>query len=545
MKEMDNVVIMNKIFAVIFLLAVTLTVCADGLSRQDKARYAYFFQGAMTRLSINDEQGAMDLLLHCKDIDPQAAETYFFLADCYEHLGNDSMRVAMMVKAAELRPDNDVYKEELIPIYLNNNEIDKATAVIEDIVATTPERTDMLQMLIQIYNYTKDNDRLLNTLNRLEIQEGQNEQLTMAKVQVYNNIGDDKRAYNELKSLCDNHPLDLNYRVMLGNWLMQHDKKKDALQHYRDVLQEEPDNEQALMSMMDFYRSEQLDSLADQSRENLLLSAKTQQATRLILLKQYIMEQEQKTTDSTAVLNLFDRVLATNDGIDIVELKLAYMVMKKMPEEDIKNVLTSILDKRPEHTQARMQLLQMAAEKNDYDEMIRISEPAQEFNPDEWTFSYYLGYAYMMQDRLEESARALQVASDHIDESNDKTLATEMYSMLGEAYYKLGRKDEAFAAFDNCLRLDPDNILCLNNYAYYLSELGDDLDRAATMSLKAVKAEPNNPTYLDTYAWVLYKQGRYEEAKIYMEMAIEKLKDGEEKAVYQEHLDEINKAINK
>lgn len=535
---------MRKILSYILLFAVTLTVSADGLSRQDKVRYAYFFQGAMARLNANDERGAMDLLLHCKDIDPQAAETYFFLADCYEHLGNDSMRVAMMVKAAELRPDNDVYKEALIPIYLNNNEIDKATVLVEEIVAATPERTDMLQMLVQIYSYTKDNKNLLKTLNRLEVQEGQNEQLTMAKVRVYSNLGDDKLAYNELRSLCDNHPLDLNYRVMLGNWLLQHDKKKEAVQHYREVLNEEPDNEMALMSIMDFYRSEHLDSLADMSRENLLRSPKIQPDTRIILLKQFIIEQEHKSTDSTAVLQLFDRVMETSDGIDIMELKLAYMAMKNMPEESIKQLLVKILDKQPEHTQARMQLMQMAAEKKDYDEMIRLTEPAQQYNPDEWAFSYYLGFALMMQDRLEESARALQTASEHVDEKDDKTLATEMYSMLGEAYYKLGRKEESFKAFDNCLRLDPDNVLCLNNYAYYLSEIGEDLDRAATMSLKAVKAEPNNSTYLDTYAWVLYKQGRYEEAKIYMEMAIEKLSEGESKDVYQEHLDEINKAIN-
>lgn len=523
---------------------MTLTAGADGLSRQDKMRYAYFFQGAMARLNANDEKGAMDLLLHCKDIDPLAAETYFFLADCYEHLGNDSMRVEMMVKAAELRPDNDVYKEALIPIYLNNNEIDKATVLVEEIVAATPERTDMLQMLVQIYSYTKDSKNLLKTLNRLETQEGQNEQLTMAKVRVYSDMGDDKRAYNELKSLCDNHPLDLNYRVMLGNWLLQHDNKKEAVKLYRDVLNEEPDNEMALMSIMDFYRSERLDSLADISRENLLLSPKIQQGTRIILLKQFIMEQEHKSTDSTAVLQLFDKVMAANDGIDLMELKLAYMAMKNMPEDSIKELLVKILDKRPEHTQARMQLMQMAAEKKDYDEMIRLTEPAQQYNPDEWAFSYYLGFALMMEDRLEESARALQTAAEHVDEKEDKTLATEMYSMLGEVYYKLGRKEESFTAFDDCLRLDPDNILCLNNYAYYLSEVGEELDRAASMSLKAVKAEPNNSTYLDTYAWVLYKQGRYEEAKIYMEMAIEKLDEGESKDVYQEHLDEINKAIN-
>ena len=58
-----------------------------------------------------------------------------------------------------------------------------------------------------------------------------------------------------MKSLVDSHPLDLNYRVMFGNWLLQNGKKKEALQKYRDVLKEDPDNSLAKLSMMDYYNN--------------------------------------------------------------------------------------------------------------------------------------------------------------------------------------------------------------------------------------------------------------------------------------------------
>lgn len=515
------------------------------LSRQDKARYAYFFQGAITRLSVSDEQGALDLLLHCKDIDPMAAETYFYLADCYEHNGNDSMRVAMLTRAAELQPENDVYKEELIPIYLNNNDIAKAAEIIEEIVAHTPERTDMLQMLVQIYNYQNEDRMTLDALNRLEVQDGQTEQITMAKVQLYTKMGDDKQAYKELKSLCDNHPLDLNYRVMLGNWLLGKDRKKEALAAYRAVLKEEPANESALMSMMDYYRAEGNDSLAVQQRDNLLFSPKTQQSTRLLLLKQFIREQELVSTDSTVVLELFDRVLSQNDDVEIMELKLAYMAMKEMPQDSLKTILSQILDKRPEHAQARFQLIQMAWEKQDYNDMVRLAEPALEFNPEEWSFSYFLGLAYVLNEQDEEAVKALQVASEHVDETSDKDLAAEMYNLLGEALHRTGRTQETYEAYDNCLRINPDKIDCLNNYAYYLAEEGGDLDKAAAMSQKTVAAEPTNVNYLDTYAWILYLQGRYEEARIYIDMTFDNLGETEDISVYEEHKKAIYDKLNK
>lgn len=134
-------------------------------------------------------------------------------------------------------------------------------------------------------------------------------------------------------------------------------------------------------------------------------------------------------------------------------------------------------------------------------------------------------------------------ASEHVDEAKEKDLAVEMYELLGDAQHKLGNTKEAFEAYENCLRLDPEKIPCLNNYAYYLSEENRDLDRAAAMSLKTIKAEPNNPTYLDTYAWILYLQGRYEEAKIYMDLAVKNLKEGEEKEVYLEHQKAIDKKL--
>lgn len=531
----------------IILLLTTMLVAANAgeLSRQAKDRYTYFFQGAISKFCMEDYQAAYDLLQHCREIDPEAAETYLYLADCYKRMGNDSLHVQMLVKAAELRPDNILYKEQLIPVYLGKEEIDKAAEVMEELVAATPERTEILQVLGRIYEYQQKDDKLLDVLNRLEVQDGQSEELTMSKVQVYSRTGEDKRAYSELKSLCDNHPLDLNYRVMLANWLYGKERKKEALAELRAVIDEDPDNEDAQLSLIDYYKSEKQTALADQIRDNMVFNPKSSISAVLSILKNYIIEKNQESADSIEVMKYIDRVIEQHNDVSVLELKLAYATLKDMPKDEIKGILDQIVKQWPDNKQARYQLLALAYEDSDYNEMANQAKLALEYNPEEYSFAYQLGYAYMMLDRKEESMLALENAAKNVNLSEDKELAEQIYELLGEIYHDLGRNDDAFNAFDKCITINPDNISCLNNFAYYLAQEGKDLDRAAAMSLKTVVAEPNNSTYLDTYAWVLYIQERYEEAKIYMDMAIEKLEEDADKTVYIEHLDAINAKLNK
>ena len=91
---------------------------------------------------------------------------------------------------------------------------------------------------------------------------------------------------------------------------------------------------------------------------------------------------------------------------------------------------------------------------------------------------------------------------------------------MGDIYHMTEQAEEAYHCYDSALVYNPSNVLVLNNYAYYLSVEEKELDKAEQMSLRTIKAEPSNPTYLDTYAWILYKQQRYEEAYTYIEQAL-------------------------
>lgn len=120
---------------------------------------------------------------------------------------------------------------------------------------------------------------------------------------------------------------------------------------------------------------------------------------------------------------------------------------------------------------------------------------------------------------------------------NDNEVNVSLYNIIGSSDYKLSKFNESYSAFEEALVLDPNNTLVLNNYAYYLGEQGDRLEKALAMAKKANEISPNNPAYLDTYGWILYKSERYSDALGYIQKALElSPKDGE----IMEHLGDVH-----
>ena len=512
----------------------------------DMAKYDYVFLTAMAKYNAGDDEAATLLLDSCRRMMPERSEAYFYLSKLALKQGNDSLKTEMMRKAAQLDPDNITYKEAMLPEYIDSGEIAKAIGVMEDILAADPERTELLHFMMEIYEYLKIYDKCIEIIQRIETKDGESEDLTLAKIRAYTAMGNDKKVVKEFQSLIKSHPLDSEYKTMFGNYLLQKNKRKEALKLYNEVLAEEPENESALISMMDYYRAEGNDSLAAEQRNRLLFSTKTQDDTKQLLLRQFIRESEQATTDSTQVLALFDRMLQQpQTDTSVLETKIAYMQLKNMPDDMIKTALTTLLERAPENIYARSELIQMAWAERDGNEIVRLAKPALEYNADEWRFLYFLGIGYFLNDDYENCVEALTDATTRFDEKDDKEMAVEIYEMKGDALYSLGKKAEAYSAYEKCLSLDPEKTSCLNNYAYYIAENGGDFERAAEMSLKTVKAEPNNATYLDTYAWILFKQQRYEEAKIYIDLAVKNLNKDMDNSVIIEHQKQIEAQLKK
>ena len=519
------------------------TPVRSALSYNDSQRLKAFYYEAVNQQTQQHYDAAFDLLNKCLTIDPQAPEIYFSLAAYYAELQNDSMAMFCMRKAVDLSPANNTYLERLAITFINSRQFKEAADTYEQLFQNNRSRSDVLNVLLQLYNQQRDYDKMLETLDRLERIEGNSEQLALARMRVYALQGDKEQEFATLRNLSEQYPHDMNYRIMTGNWLLQNGQDEKALTEYNFVMRQEPENQAVLLSLIDYYRTTDADSLANDLQEKMLINRNTEPNTKLTLMRKVVADNEQAGGDSTEVLNLFQRILAEpQQTSDMTELYAAYMSLKKMPQDTINGVLRDVLRIAPDNAGVRLQLLQSLWEKKSYSEVISQSKVAVAYNPDNMLFYYFLGMAYFQQDQHDKALETFRQGVSQINEDSNKEIVSDFYAIMGDLLHEKGNIEEAFAAYDSCLHWKSDNLSALNNYAYYLSELNRDLSKAEQMSYKTIKAEPTNATFLDTYAWILFMEERYAEAKIYIDQTMQN--DQEPSDVVLEHAGDIY-AMNK
>ena len=511
---------------------------------QSSREFDQFFLEAMIQRQKGNNAAAFDLLRHCQELNPEAPEVYYFLAQYYSALKNTEKSVDCFKKAAALQPDNVTYMETLAQIYIRQQDFAQAIPVVEKIYERDKERLDLLEMLFQLYQQVGRNDKAVEVLNRIEAIDGKSERISMAKSEIFTRQGNKKGAIAEIKALAQKYPNDLNYMALYAETMMMNGQVKKALKVYDQILQQEPDNNRVLMSLRTYHQALGHQTVADSLTERVLLNGNATSEERVHLLRQEIAACEQEGGDSTRVLQLFRKMLARpQSDEDMALLCASYMNAKQMPKDSISRVLEQALAIAPDNSMARLQLVGYAWEKEDMDRVVSLCQDARQYNPDEMAFYYYQGIAFYKQDKLDEALSAFKNGIGVIKDDSNPEIVSDFYAVMGDILHQQGQAEEAFAAYDSCLVWKEDNIGCLNNYAYYLSERGERLSKAEEMSYKTIKAEPKNSTYLDTYAWILYMEKRYAEAKIYIEQAVQNLDEKQDNSVILEHADKIKLKI--
>lgn len=503
--------------------AQTARVSQSAVHQQlsDARRYDMLFLEAMVQRQKDNDDAAFDLLSRCVELNPQASEAYYFLAQYYAQMKEEEKTLAYLEKAAQLSPDNPTYMETLADAYISQEQYDKAVAVIEKLLETNKNRDDLLDMLYRLHRHQKQYKEAIAVLDRMEVNDGKSERLSALKSALYVDMDDMPSAIKEMKTLADQYPNDLNYLRLYADMLRSDGKLDEAYEIYQRILKEEPNNSQAQMSLRSYYLVTENYEAADSLTHHLLLNENTELMDKLDLLRRVIGQSEAEGGDSTRVLDLFHQMLAQPQKTsDIAELCAAYMDLKKMPHDSVAAMLERVLQIAPDNAGARLRLVGYAWEADDNERIIELCKAARQYNPDEMAFYYYQGLAYYREDDHDNALNALQNGISVIKEDSNPSIVSDFYAIMGDLLHQKGRESEAYEAYDSCLQWKPDNYGCLNNYAYFLSEKGQQLDRAEDMSFKAIKAEPKNATYLDTYAWILFMKKRYSEARIYIDRAM-------------------------
>ena len=507
------------------------------LSLEERRKFDYFFLEAVRMKEKGQYDAAYELYKHCLDINPASGAALYEISQFYMYLGQEAKGEEALKQAIRSDKSNFWYKQTLASYYEQKRNMPKAISVYENMAEQFPSRLEPLMSLVDLYNRTKSYQNVITVLNRLEELDGKSEQISMEKFRMYLLMGKQDSAFIEIENLSKEYPYDLRYQNILGDVYLNNGKYPEALATYQHILKEEPHYAPAVLSMASYYQKTGQDSLYQLQLDTILMNDNVLSDTKMELMRQNILQSEQTTKDSTQIVALFKRILARpQQNADLAMLCAQYMITKNMKEESVP-VLEQVLSLDPENKPAYLQLLSYAIQDNDLDKVIQIATSALEYHPDALEFYYYCGIAHYQKEETDKALDVFTRGVRQINEKSDKQIASDFYAILGDIYHQKGRAEESYAAYDSSLVYNLDNIGTLNNYAYFLSIDKKQLDKAEEMSYRTVKAEPENKTYLDTYAWILFEKGRYTEARIYIEQALRN--GGDKSRVIVEHCGDI------
>ena len=536
---------MNRIVVILMMVMVGMVASAQADQKslssstvsQTKRQFDVLFHEALLQRQKGNLDAAFDLLQRCQELSPEAAETYYFLGEFYADMEQNEQALNAFRRACDLEPKNMTFLERMAYASIQAGAYGEGAEMMEQMYEADKSRQDLLETLYMLYMRQEDYGKAIATLDKLEAVDGPTERTTLAKCRIYIEQDNADAAISEMRQLAEHYPNDPTYRTLYANTLLVADHFDESYNVLQQVLAEDAGNLRAQQVLRSYYIRQGDEAAADSVNHAILLNPKASIEDKVGQLRQIIIENEQQQGDSTVVLDLFNELLRQpNPSADIAEMKAAYMQLKEMPRDSVRQAFSYVLQLAPEQASARLRLVQQAWEDEDDDAIISLCSEARQYNPEEMVFYYYQGMAYYRQEDKDNALEAFRNGINVINEQSIPEIVSDFYAVMGDLLYQKGRQTDAFAAYDSCLVWKEDNIGCLNNYAYYLSLLGERLDEAEQMSYRTVKAEPENATYLDTYAWILFRQERYAEAKIYIEQALrDSLIDG----VVKEHAGDI------
>lgn len=469
---------------------------------------------------MENHSGAFDLLCHAYDICPDAPEVLYDLALYRLALRQDSLAERLFVRAAALDPQNTYYKEALASFYLQRRRTEEALPQLETLATLQPKRTDVLSQLVTIYSNLDRPADAIRTLDRIELLDGKMASVSYRKFALYKSMEKEQEAFAELESLCEEYPHEMSYRLAIGDQLLTAGRIDEAEKVYDEVRRTEPDNLGLKLSMLELYRQTEQDSLFRATRDSLLYAPKTESDTRAALLRDLISsEMKDDSIGRQRVEQAFARLdEAFPQDLALLQLRAAYLATyDKSNDSAFVAVMDRVNELEPANTQALFYLIQYYAEHQDFEHLENICRRAVLTHPEELLCHYFLGVALYQQDKKREALAAFRAGIVQKNEDSRPAMVADLYSVMGDILHEMGSEREAYAAYDSCLVYQDDNVQCLNNYAYYLSLQVTDLDRAEEMSYRTIRLQPNNKTYLDTYAWILFMKQRYSEAQIYID----------------------------
>jgi tetratricopeptide (TPR) repeat protein len=489
------------------------------LNETQQREYNYALTEATKQKLFGNFKQAAALYMKCIEVNPASDAAYFELSGIYM-LGRDLKTAkALNLKASRLDPDNYWYKIQLAQLYLMTEATDSAVAVYEDILSRWPDKMEIKYELSRVYSETGKSSRALKILNEIEKENGISEPVTMLKEQIYVKEKKFDQAINELNAIIKAAPEEIRYLGILAELYTSLDRKEEAKETYKKIFEIEPDNGIAQLSMAEFYRIEnnrekQFEFLAIAFRNKSLPLDRKMTVIIEFLTNEALFKENKKEIDS-----LIQILMEVNPDDYRVKTARADYLSKVERYEDAIKVYDDVLTEQKGNYFIWEQAIFIENILGNTDQVYNRCTEALKYFQDKPFLYLFLGNAAMQKGKNEEAVSSLEKGLECI--GKNIPLTVQFYAFLAEAWRNLGNYKKSDEYFEKALQMEPENIMILNNYGYYLALREEKLEKAEKMSKKTITAEPENPTYLDTYAWILFKSGKLDEARDYMMKAME------------------------
>ena len=510
---------------IIAILGMSL-ICAPLFAQQmeseydgkpDKKKNATYFSNGLQSKYREDTEGAIRNFEQALRFMPDDAASMYELSEQYSNAGRIEEAFNMIQKAAKIEPENKWYQMRLGLFYRNLEQYNDFIKLYEKLTQKYPEDPDMLSELIDAYLVTENYSKALEKMDLLEQQVGENEFITEQRLQVFKRQGNTKKVVSELEKLIEQNPDNIRYYGLLASFYAENGKIKEAIKTYEKIEEINPEHPYINVSLLELY---DMTGDKDKAFDELLAAIRN------------------KNLDITTKANTYDYWMNKNQGASNIDEqarqcgeafvethpdnKLGYLILGScyfIEENAVKSkeLYQKVLAIDSTDFFGWQNLIVSESRLNENEAVRDHAVAALKYYPMQPVFYWYAGVANAV---MENNVDAISYLEKGRRYTSDKMQMSEFDAFLGDIYHQQGDEDKAFDAYDRTLRNNPDNALVLNNYAYYLSLRGERLEEALEMAIHANELVPDNVYYTDTYAWVLYKLGRYKEAEKIMKKCL-------------------------
>jgi tetratricopeptide (TPR) repeat protein len=504
------------------------------LTSIDSVMVKQLFFSALHEKTIENFPLAADLFNRVLQTDPANDAAMYELAGLKKYQKNNSEAQQLLERAVTINADNEWYWISLADCYEKTNDIAKLENVFNQLIRINPDKPDYYFDKANAYFIQKRYDEALAVYKKVEDITGLNDDIVAQRQKIYLKQGKVDLAASEIETMIAANPGQVRYYLLLAEIYNSNGLNNKALPVLQKAVKMDPGNGMVHLALADIYR-EKKDAEACFNELELAFaipSLEIDQKIRIIL--GYVPKFPEPNAKASA-LELSRILTVAHPSVAKAFAIYGDMLMQNAKYKEAKPVYKRSIELDDQVYGVQEQLVRLELGDNDIDAALKDGQNALSLFPNQAWMNYLVGVAYLQKKNYTKALSYLKNTTSL--ELQDKDLLSQCFSALGDVYHEQKDNAKSDEAYDRSLTYNPDNAYTLNNYAYYLSVRGERLDKAAAMSKHANELQPNTPSFEDTYAWILFRQKSYPEARVWIEKAL--VHDKDHSAVQEEHYGDI------